>query len=106
MAPVGDGASTCSPSSQLLQRQDAYITNGIGTLACDQGRDIAYPEGAPGFTYDPTGYLLTLPGRQVCYCNSNMLQSSVHSQHVPIFFCLVSRTALLFDFVKLGVQSI
>ena len=42
-----------------------FISSGNGTLACDQGQDVVYPEGAPGFVYDPTGYLLTLPGRQV-----------------------------------------
>ena len=44
---------------------DNYTSNGVGSLACDQGQDLVYPEGAPGFVYDPTGYLLTLPGRQV-----------------------------------------
>ena len=61
----GDGEVSCTPSSQLLMKSD-YTTDGVETLSCDQGRDIAYPEGAPGFVYDPTGYLTTLPGRQVC----------------------------------------
>jgi hypothetical protein len=47
-----------------------YTTDGMGTLSCDQGQDIVYPEGAPGFVYDPTGYLLTLPGRQVHAANA------------------------------------
>lgn len=64
----GNGQEECTPSNQLLQMSDDYITNGIGTLACDQGQDVVYPEGAPGFVYDPTGYLLTLPGRQVSCC--------------------------------------
>lgn len=42
-----------------------YSSDGIGTLSCNQGLDVVYPEGAPGFVYDPTGYLLTLPGPQV-----------------------------------------
>ncbi len=61
----GDGTLNCTPSSQLLLLNNDYTTDGIGTLSCDQGQDIVYPEGAPGFVYDPTGYLLTLPGRQV-----------------------------------------
>ncbi len=60
----GDGEVSCTPLSQLLMKSD-YTTDGVGTLSCDQGQDIKYPEGAPGFVYDPTGYLLTLPGRQV-----------------------------------------
>lgn len=66
----GDGALNCTPSSQLLMSND-YTTDGVGTLSCDQGRDIVYPEGAPGFVYDPTGYLLTLPGRQVHAANTH-----------------------------------
>ncbi|DBA99225.1 hypothetical protein WJX82_007713 [Trebouxia sp. C0006] len=61
---TGDGALNCTTSNQLLMMKSDYNTDGIGTLLCDQGQDIAYPEGAPGFVYDPTGYLLTLPGRQ------------------------------------------
>ena len=61
----GNGTVNCTPSSQLLQLYESYISDGVGSLACDQGQDLVYPEGAPGFVYDPTGYLLTLPGRQV-----------------------------------------
>ncbi len=61
---AGDGQVSCTPSSQLLM-SNGYTTDGIGTLSCDQGQDIVYPEGAPGFVYDPTGFLITLPGRQV-----------------------------------------
>jgi len=61
---AGDGKVSCTPSSQLQMNSD-YTSDGIGTLSCDQGQDMVYPEGAPGFVYDPTGYLLTLPGRQV-----------------------------------------
>ncbi|DBA95832.1 TPA: hypothetical protein ACH3X1_001379 [Trebouxia sp. C0004] len=60
---TGDGEVSCTPSSQLLMNSD-YTTDGVGTLSCEQGQDIVYPEGAPGFVYDPTGYLLTLSGRQ------------------------------------------
>ena len=52
-------------TSQSASILDDYTSSGNGTLACDQGQDVVYPEGAPGFVYDPTGYLLTLPGRQV-----------------------------------------
>ncbi len=66
----GDGALSCTSSSQLLLMNSDYTTDGIGTLLCDQGQDLVYPEGAPGFLYDPTGYLLTLPGRQVHAANA------------------------------------
>ncbi len=58
-----------------------YNTDGIGTLLCDQGQDIAYPEGAPGFVYDPTGYLLTLPGRQVHVADAH------GTRHISLLFC-------------------
>ena len=60
----GDGAVACTPNEGQPISSN-YSSSGVGTLACDQGKDIAYPEGAPGYVYDPTGYLLTLPGRQV-----------------------------------------
>ena len=65
LARTGDGSSVCVLSNQASPIADDYTSSGNGTLACDQGQDVVYPEGAPGFVYDPTGYLLTLPGRQV-----------------------------------------
>lgn len=62
---AGDGRGGCDPSPQQLQMSSKYTDSGTGTLACDQGGDVPYPQGAPGYVYDPTGYLLTLPGRQV-----------------------------------------
>lgn len=76
----GNGAVNCIPSSQLLQLYESYTSDGVGTLACDQGQDLVYPEGAPGFVYDPTGYLLTVPGRQVLLRNGNK-RLSVVSQY-------------------------
>lgn len=61
----GDGVGACESSQGQLQVSSNYTNAGLGTLACEQGEDVAYPEGAPGYFYDPTGYLLTLPGRQV-----------------------------------------
>ena len=73
----GDGSLACSPSAELLQLSSKYSHNGVGTLACDQGEDVVYPEGAPGYVYDPTGYLLTLPGRQVSSHCSDLCQGVV-----------------------------
>lgn len=61
----GDGVGACESSQGQLQVPSNYTNAGIGSLACEQGEDVAYPEGAPGYLYDPTGYLLTLPGREV-----------------------------------------
>ena len=73
------------PSSQLLQMSVDYTTNGVGTLACDQGRDVVYPECAPGFVYDPTGYLLTLPGRQVWCCSDAADESQMMANSSNVY---------------------
>lgn len=62
---AGDGAGACGASGERLQVASNYSSGGSGTLACQQGQDVEYPQGAPGYLDDPTGYLLTLPGRQV-----------------------------------------
>ena len=74
----------CSPSDELQHISSNYTSGDAGTLACDQGEDIVYPEGGPGYVYDPTGYLLTLPGRQVM-TNVVVIASSrtSHSWSVP-----------------------
>lgn len=61
----GEGVGRCESPQGQLQVSSNYTNAGIGTLACEQGQDLAYPEGAPGYFSDPTGYLLSLPGRQV-----------------------------------------
>ncbi len=81
----GDGALNCTPSSQLLLMKSDYTTDGVGTLSCDQGPDIVYPEGAPGFVYDPTGYLLTFPGRQVRVADACGTRHTFF--HFVLFFC-------------------
>ena len=65
MAPAGSNGTGCSPTEELQRMHSRYSSQGIGTLACSQGGDLTSPQGAPGFVQDPTGYLLTLPGRQV-----------------------------------------
>ena len=62
---AGDGAGACGSSGERLQVASNYSSGGCGSLACQQGEDVEYPQGAPGYLDDPTGYLLTLPGRQV-----------------------------------------
>ena len=43
-----------------------YTTEGSGMVACDQGQDVVYPAGAPGFQDDPTGASLQDPASQAC----------------------------------------
>ena len=50
---AGDGR-TCAVTS-LQQLAANYSSSGLGILACNQGSDVPYPAGAPGFVYDPTG---------------------------------------------------
>ena len=53
----------CQPSNLLGQLQ--YTTAGSGLVACNQGADVIYPEGAPGFQDDPTGSSLANSASQV-----------------------------------------
>lgn len=54
----GDGRASCTANPAALAATTArYVTDGTGKLACSEGQDVAYPEGAPGFAYDPTGGL-------------------------------------------------
>ena len=53
---AGDGFS-CQPTAQLAAVQAQYTTEGAAQLACSEGSDVLYPEGAPGFQYDVTGAL-------------------------------------------------
>ncbi|KAL4859907.1 Mannan endo-1 [Chlorella vulgaris] len=52
----GDGAS-CSPTAALPAVQAEYVTDGKAQLACSEGSNLVYPEGTPGYQYDPTGAL-------------------------------------------------
>lgn len=67
----GDGRATCRADPAALAATSArYATDGTGKLACSEGGDVAYPDGAPGFAYDPT-WGLSRPGvggqpAQVC----------------------------------------
>ncbi|CAD7701855.1 unnamed protein product [Ostreobium quekettii] len=51
----GDGQSVCEETASLAEIQAQYTTAGPGILACEEGEDVQYPIGAPGFVYDPTG---------------------------------------------------
>lgn len=53
---TGDGYA-CQPTPALQAVQRGYVTDGAGRLACSEGRDLPWPEGAPGFAYDPMGAL-------------------------------------------------
>lgn len=63
---AGDG-TICQPTPELAAVQAGYVTDGPGRLACSEGRDVPYPEGAPGFAYDVTGALARVAngGQQV-----------------------------------------
>ncbi|KDD76401.1 hypothetical protein H632_c239p0, partial [Helicosporidium sp. ATCC 50920] len=53
----GDGHS-CKPDSQAMAELTAkFSTPGMGRLACNEGKDVAFDAGMPGFAYDPIGYL-------------------------------------------------
>lgn len=53
---AGDGYS-CQPTAALQAVQNNYETDGAARLACSEGKDLPWPEGAPGFAYDVTGAL-------------------------------------------------
>jgi hypothetical protein len=52
---AGSGYQSCSPSAAIAALASQYTTGGPGVLACDEGTDVPYPPGAPGYAYDPTG---------------------------------------------------
>ena len=53
---AGDGQSECTPRANLsTELGEMYVTAGAGWLACSEGDDVEYPQGAPGFKHDPTG---------------------------------------------------
>ncbi|GMH40074.1 hypothetical protein BSKO_07978 [Bryopsis sp. KO-2023] len=45
----------CVPTADLLRLDSQYVSKGAGEVACDEGDNIQFPVGAPGFVYDPTG---------------------------------------------------
>jgi mannan endo-1,4-beta-mannosidase len=53
---TGNGTS-CQPTPALAGVEAQYSTEGRARLACDEGTDLVYPEGAPGYAYDETGSL-------------------------------------------------
>ena len=59
-ASAGDGKTGCKATAQLAGLTQLYQASQNGTLACQQGADVTYPEGAPGFAYDPTGAFASL----------------------------------------------
>lgn len=54
---TGGSGTSCQPTPALAGVEAQYSTEGRARLACDEGSDIVYPEGAPGFAYDLTGAL-------------------------------------------------
>ena len=52
---TGDGLR-CTRSQRALDAlRKAYTPSPKGKIACDEGKPVAYPLGAPGFAYDPIG---------------------------------------------------
>lgn len=54
---VGDGFSCSLDAGAMADLTSAYTTYGAAQLACQEGADVPYTEGMPGYQYDPTGYL-------------------------------------------------
>lgn len=61
---AGDGTS-CTATPDIGLYANMYETGGIAQLACDEGSNVQYPSGAPGFRHDPTNYTNTNPSLQV-----------------------------------------
>jgi len=51
--PIHTATATTIPAARGGVLEGDYYTAGIGYLACDQGGDIAFKEGSPGFAYNP-----------------------------------------------------
>ncbi|GMH39935.1 hypothetical protein BSKO_07839 [Bryopsis sp. KO-2023] len=51
----GDGLQGCERNRDFDSLASMYSTQGRGFVACDEGQDVLYPVGAPGFIDDPTG---------------------------------------------------
>lgn len=47
----------CAPEPDKHNFESKYFTHGPGQVACDEGTDVVYPDGSPGFAYDPTGMM-------------------------------------------------
>ena len=52
-AHAGDGYTSCSPGLQLAELSGSYESEGPSRVACNEGANVIYPAGAPGFAYDP-----------------------------------------------------
>ncbi|KAK9845545.1 hypothetical protein WJX84_003268, partial [Apatococcus fuscideae] len=63
LAYTGDGTS-CTATPDIGLYANMYETGGIAQLACDEGSNVQYPSGAPGFRHDPTNYTNTNPSLQ------------------------------------------
>lgn len=79
---AGDGYS-CQPTAALQALQNNYETDGAGRLACSEGKDLRWPEGAPGFAYDLTGALgrVANGGQQVRWVGSRASAVWCQSRH-------------------------
>ena len=64
---AGDGQSTCTATAALSTLPSLYVTDGDAKIACTQGQNLAYPVGAPGFVYDPTGSVQASPAHAVSF---------------------------------------
>lgn len=64
---TGDGFSCSKDEVQHRSMIQQYSSPGPGKLACSEGKDVLYPEAAPGFAYDPIGALEQSPDRRVSW---------------------------------------
>lgn len=62
---TGDGVTCAENAAQASAIRSSFVTMGPAALACDEGTDVTYPEGALGFAYDPTGGLANVSGTEV-----------------------------------------
>lgn len=84
-APADDGSGACKPTQQLQGLNMRYTTHGPGTIACQEGRDVAYPPGAPGYQDDPTGHFNTTSAGKVLSLASD--QGREIKMHTCMYVC-------------------
>lgn len=51
----GQNEDGCTAEPDKAEFELQFYTDGLGQVACKEGTDVVYPDGAPGFVYDPTG---------------------------------------------------
>jgi hypothetical protein len=73
----------------------AYETDGPALVACNEGSNVIYPPGAPGYVYDPTGSVNKDPATAVSCLISIRVQKDVllaiylNSRLHPLSFVIV-----------------